>query len=410
MNKNKDTKKCLMIVGAGEEQIYAYKLAKKMGLYVVGTDKNPDAPGFNYADKKLIASTRNVDETLHHARIFNKSRKINGVITLANDVPYTIAKVANNLNLPSISIQTAKISSNKLIMKKLFLENGIPSPFFEEVFSSIDIKNKIEKWGYPIIIKPIDGRGSRGVLRITEDIDLDWAFEFSKKFSDKGFIIAEKFVDGSQLSTESIVYKGICYTSIVTSRNYEYLEKYKPFIVENGGLAPANLSKKEIDDVHKLLEKVANSLKIYNGTIKGDLVLSSNGPQIIEVATRLSGGYLCTDQIPMTTGIDLVEQNIKLSLGEELDINQLFPKDLCKLAIRYFFAEPGIVKKIIGFDELENFDWIVKKKLFIKVGDKIGEMDGTNSKIGFIHAMGDTHKESLDRALKAISTVRIITE
>ena len=140
------------------------------------------------------------------------------------------------------------------------------------------------------------------------------------------------------------------------------------------------------------------------------MVLSSNGPQIIEVATRLSGGYLCTDQIPMTTGIDLVEQTIKLSLGEELDINQLFPQDLCKLAIRYFFAEPGIVKKIIGFDELENFDWIVKKKLFIKVGDKIGEMDGTNSKIGFIHAMGDTHKESLDRALKAISTVRIITE
>ena len=53
MNQNKDTKKCLMIVGAGEEQIYAYKLAKKMGLYVVGTDKNPDAPGFNYADKIL---------------------------------------------------------------------------------------------------------------------------------------------------------------------------------------------------------------------------------------------------------------------------------------------------------------------------------------------------------------------
>ena len=92
---------------------------------------------------------------------FNKSRKINGVITLANDVPYTIAKVANDLNLPSISIQTAKISSNKLIMKKLFLEKGIPSPSFEEVFSSIDIKNKIEKWGYPIIIKPIDGRGSK---------------------------------------------------------------------------------------------------------------------------------------------------------------------------------------------------------------------------------------------------------
>ena len=85
----------------------------------------------------------------------------------------------------------------------------------------------------------------------------------------------------------------------------------------------------------------------------------------------------------------LVEQTIKLSLGEELDINQLFPQDLCKLAIRYFFAEPGIVKKIIGFDELENFDWIVKK-LFIKVGDKIAKWTVRIQKIGFIHAMGDT--------------------
>ena len=57
------------------------------------------------------------------------------------------------------------------------------------------------------------------------------------------------------------------------------------------------------------------------------------------------------------------------------------------LQIRYFFAEPGTVSKIIGFDELENLDWIVKKKLFIKVGDKIGEIDGTNTKIGFIHAL-----------------------
>ena len=120
----------LLIIGAGIEQIYAYQTAKKMGFSVVGTDANPNAPALIYSDEKLIASTRDPQATIEAVKSLKDYKSIKGVITLANDVPYTVAYVAEVLGLPSISLQTAALSSDKLKMKNRFKDSDVNTPIF----------------------------------------------------------------------------------------------------------------------------------------------------------------------------------------------------------------------------------------------------------------------------------------
>ena len=402
------TKRSLLIIGAGAEQIYAYKLAKKMGLLVIGSDINPNAPAREYSDHFILASARDVSSTINAVKKFNQEIAINGVLTLANDVPLTVATVAKELKLPGIPIDLAELSSNKLKMKECFQSNGIATAPFEVVETLESINKFADKWGYPIVIKPNDGRGARGVLRITSKMDEKW-FKHAIDNSDNSWLLVEKYIDGKQLSTESLVYKGKCYTASISQRNYDLLDLYSPFIIENGGVIPADLDTKQIESIENIINSTAKALKLNSGTIKGDIVLSKDGPVVIEVALRLSGGYLCTDQIPITRGVDLVEQSIKLALGEPLNSMDLIPQDICKMGIRYFFPKPGRIIEINGFRELKQFNWITKKELFVDIGDTIHVPKNHSQRVGFVHAIGDSFAEAEQRAILASKAVEIKT-
>jgi biotin carboxylase len=404
-----DKRKSILIIGAGIEQSYAYQIARKMGLTVIGSDINENAPSLKYADHFILASTRDIPSSINAAKSFNDFLKIDGVMTLANDVPLTVAKVAESLNLPSIRIKSAEISSDKLKMKECFEANAIPTPPFRKIFSYKDLDKLEEVWGYPIVIKPNDGRGARGALRITKEIDTKWAFNHSIENSNNNWLLAEKYIEGMQLSTESMIYESKCYTASISHRNYELINDFSPFIIENGGVLPADLNKEEINLIEQTIIKAAHALGLVNGTIKGDFILTNKGPVVIECALRLSGGYLCTDQIPLARGVDLVEQTIKLALGQKLDPKDLIPQDIHRMGIRYFFPKPGKITRISGFDELDQYDWITKKELFVKVGDIISTPENHTQRAGFVHTIGKSFLEAEQRAIDAVKKVNIVT-
>ncbi len=401
-------KKTLLIIGAGIEQIQAYTEAKKLGLNVIGTDINPDAPAFKHADHQIIASTRDPIGTVFKVKQYHEKNRINGVMTVANDVPLTVSKVAEELNLPSVPIELAEIFSNKHKMKKFFNQKNIRTPDFRLAYSKDDVMNAVREWSYPIIIKPIDGRGSRGVILIRNENDLDY-YDHSLSTSEKDYLLVEKYISGKQFSSESLIYDGICYTSAISERNYDQLDNLRPFVIENGGVIPANISKNDEDSINNTLEDLASKIGLKNGTIKGDIVMSEDGPLIIEVALRLSGGYFSTEQIPRSRGINLVRQVIKLAIGDTLQKDEIIPKNICSIGIRYFFPEPGKITAIEGYHELEEYDWITKKGLYLDVGDVVPFPENHTVRAGFLHAIGDTIEEAENRAIKASNSVKIRT-
>ncbi len=380
-----------------------------MGCVVVGSDMDADAPALKLADHKMIASTRDVGATLRAVLEFNRKLRIDGVMTLANDVPLTVSTVAAELGLPCISIRSARLAADKLEMKKAFTACGVPVPDFKEVFSAGDVKRAAGEWGYPVVIKPNDGRGSRGVLKLVGGVDHNRAFSYAKDNSDAGRVLVERFIEGLQYSTESMVYKGKCYTASISERNYEFMDRYAPNIIENGGILPADIGSGTRRAIEEVVASAARAMEINDGTVKGDIVLSSQGPLVIELAARLSGGYLCTDQIPLARGVDLVRQTIKLCLGEQLEVRDLEPRDICKVGIRYFFPTPGRIVSISGFEELSRLEWVSKKMLFLGVGDIVESPSNHTKRVGFVHATGATFKEAEARAVEAAAMVQVKT-
>ncbi len=336
---------------------------------------------------------------------------IDGVICVASDVPLTVAKVAEKLKLPGISIRSAKLAIDKYAMKNSFKKDKVPVPWFTIINSLIDLEKKVKgSDGFPLVIKPVDSRGSRGVLRLLDDTDLKWAYNNAKKYSPTGRVMLEKFMPGPQVSTESIVINGLAYTIGFSDRNYEMLDRYAPHIIENGGQLPSHLDYKTKKKVKDLIQISANSMGIKNGIVKGDIVITDGKPYIIELAARLSGGYFCTHEIPLNTGVDLVGAAIRQALGEKIDIEDLEIKYNRPVAQRYLFPNPGKVK---SFDLP---DWILKDpdvsffELRVNKGDIVKPILNHPSRAGVVITTGLEVSNAIDKANKVISSVKIVTE
>lgn len=348
-------KKTLLIISGGIEAVAGIKLAKSMGLTVVVSDGYSNAPGFKFADHQIIASTYDVDETVRKATLFHNSiKKLDGVICMAADVPHTVASVAEALGLPGIPLASAKLSIDKLAMKEKFESDGINIPRFTSVNDVSELAHLIDQWEYPVVLKPVDSRGSRGVIRITEDVDLTWAWTHSLENSPTGRVMVEKFLDGPQVSTESIVTGGVCHTIGFSDRNYEYLEKYAPFIIENGGDLPSFLPMETQNSVKELVNQTAKSIGVTDGVVKGDIVIHQGSPYVIEVATRLSGGHFCSHEIPLNTGVDFVGSAIKIALGEPIDSESLLPRYNRNVCQRYLSANENLADDVDGLATLES--------------------------------------------------------
>ena len=402
--------KTLLFVSAGLEAVAAIKLAKDMGLHVVVSDKDPSAPGFEFADDKLIVSTYNIEGTLIAAKKYHgEKRPIDGVICVASDVSLTVATIAAELGLPGVSLESARLSMDKMAMKDRFKENGIPIPWYSKVDSFDHLKQIITDRDYSLVLKPADSRGARGVLRLTADVDIKWAFSFSKNCSPTGRIMVEQFLPGPQVSTESIIIDGAAYTPGFSDRNYEYLETYAPFIIENGGELPSHLSNNKQQEVRNLIQNAAQSMGVKNGVVKGDVVIYNDSPYLIELAARLSGGYFCTIEIPLNTGVDFVGCAIRQALGEKIDTLELVPRFQRAVAQRYFFPKPGRVIHINGVNEMARRPYVSLCEVRVAVGDIIGPIENHPSRAGVVITTGKTNDQAVERAEKVIQTVEIST-
>ena len=186
-----------------------------MGLHVVVSDGNKNAPGFAFADDKIIASTYDIELTVKKSKDYNDHRKIDGVICMASDVPLTAATVANELSIPGITIESAMLSSDKIAMKDKFFSDNVSIPKYKELYNIDDLKATIHSWKFPMIIKPVDSRGARGVARLDNNTDINWAWSFAKENSPTDRVMVEEYLEGPQVSTESLIKMNIMFYRLV---------------------------------------------------------------------------------------------------------------------------------------------------------------------------------------------------
>jgi biotin carboxylase len=402
--------KTLLIVSGGIEAADAAKRAKEMGHMVVVSDIDPNAPGFAFADSCLIADVYGPEETAAAAERYNrKIRKIDGVLCVAADAPITAAKVAERLGLPGLPVHVAELACDKLAMKKCFRDAGVAVPWFQEVATPQELQRVAVERGRDLVIKPVDSRGSRGVQRVALVADLAKAFVLAQSYSPTQRVMVEQYLDGPQVSTESLVTGGQCFTPGFSDRNYEFLERYAPFFIENGGDLPSHLPKETQAKVRDLVTRAAQALGVREGTVKGDIVVHRGEPYVIELAARLSGGFFCTREIPLNTGVDFIGAAIRIALGENVAKEDVTPKHFTPVIQRYVFPKPGTVRTIHGAEEARRVAGVAELVITARPGDVIPPAGDKRPSGAMVLATGKSRDAALKAANDALSLIRIET-
>ncbi|NOH16443.1 ATP-grasp domain-containing protein [Clostridium cochlearium] len=358
--------KTILILGAGQFQVPVIKKAKKLGYKTIVTDYDSKAEGFKFADIALNISTLDKEKTLQVAKIYN----IDGILTTSDFPVRTVAYVCKKMNLIGLSTRAAEISTDKFLLRECIKKNNIPCPKYLLLNDKKDIySEKLKGFEFPLIIKPVDSSASRGVCKVYNLQELELAYEEAYYYSKSGKVILEEFLDGLEYSVETLTQNGINNIVAITEK---HTSGY-PYFVEDRHIVPAYLNKEQEYKIKDMINKVINAIGIDNSSSHAEIKLTEKGPILIEIGARLGGDYITSDLVPLSTGIDMLENIINISVGKKIKLSNS--------KIKY---------SGIQFITYENYEKIKKNEKNIR-------KDNSIIKFYFDHNKNNELKSSLDR-------------
>lgn len=390
----------ILIIGASKLQAPAIVKAKQMGYYVATVDINPEAVGISYADEFFNVSTNDIDGIIEVAKKF----KPNGVMTLATDMPVrSVAKVAEIFNLTGISMDTAIKTTDKGKMIRAFSNYGVAHPWYYIVSDLDDLSNISNDLKYPCIIKPTDSSGSRGVSIVHSFSELKNSYKYALYNSGNGNCIVEEYLSGPEVSVEIMVINGYVHVLQITDK----ITTGEPHFVELGHNQPSKLDRTDLNKIIKLAKKAVKSVGIDNGPAHVEIILTKDGPKMVELGARMGGDCIGSHLVLLSTGIDMVKLSIEIACGKRPQINKKLNKGS---SIKFFKTREGVIKNIKGLNEAKMIKGVKEIYFFKDIGERISRLDSSGDRLGYIIAQGENSLEAEQSCIEAISKIEIEIE
>lgn len=389
--------KRLFIIGASILQLPAIQKAKALGHYVAVADFNPNAVGIPYADEYYNVSTIDEEGVYEAAKAF----KADGIMTLATDMPMrSVAYACKKLGLTGISYETAVKATDKGEMIKAFAAAGVEHPWYHIIPDPKQAGAVLEQITYPCITKPTDNAGSRGVMLVNSREELESALAYSTENGRSGAVIVEEYMVGPEVSVEVIAYQGTAHVLQVTDK----LTTGAPHFVEMGHNQPSRLPAQDLERIRDLACRAVKAVGIQNGPAHVEIMLTKNGPKMVELGARMGGDCITTHLVPLSTGIDMIKATIDICLGLEPDITPKFSKGS---AIRFFDAPRGVITAIAGVQEAEGVSGVQEISFTKQVGDQAGEIGSSTDRAGFVIAQQDSAEAAIRACEEAQAKIKI---
>ena len=406
--------KKLLVLAAGILQITVIKKAKAMGYYVIAADGDPNARGFQYADKAICANITDEEVMLKIAR----EEGVDGVIHPCSEVSMNVmGRINDELGLAGITREQAIRATNKHLMREAFEKGNAPSPKSILTESAEDawkhLQNDFTTDG---ILKPSRNSGSRGIAKVTRDMpkeEFEKAYYIALEESRDKSVLIEQFIEGPEFSIEIIVWNGKVNVLTVTDKK----TTDAPHFVELGHNQPSCRTAEEVETLKAAAVAGVKALGVNNCACHAEAKLSqqvnkSTGQietvaYLMEIGARLGGDFISTELTHLSTGIDMVAAAVDVALGIEPDLSvKEQPKGAC---IRYFCPKPG---KLVSISNLEALDdpRVYKKKIYVQVGDMIPEVTSSLCRSGHVIVTEETPQKAIALAEKLITDVKMETE
>jgi biotin carboxylase len=399
----------VLFVGAGRHQRRAILQAKARGLRVVAVDRNPEAPGLKEADIAKVVDFADPAAVLKAtARI-----RLEGVLTVSADraVP-VVAAVAEARGLPGIGVETAHLMTHKIAMRRQLAEAGVPQPRFAAVRTLSETRRAADDVGFPAVLKPADSGGQRGVFRVESVDDIVRHLHEALASSPAGDAILEEYVEGTELN------------GIVLARNGEAIpltlsDRMRPPGIGFGvgwiHVYPPTIPRKQFHESERVAAHTVHALGLRTGIAFPQLIAADDGRVIVvECAARIPGGQMA-DLVRFAVGVDLVDVQLAMALGDDLPDELVKPRFSQPLAIRFFTAEPGPlpagrVVRVGPLDKVLAFPGVVQADTYLTVGEVIRPVRLDGDRRGYVIATADTNLEALARAEAAARLLDVEVE
>jgi biotin carboxylase len=392
----------ILILGAGVMQEPAVRIARRKGWRVILADGNPQAPARALADQFECIDLKDLDGLLAFARSTREGSGLDGVFTAGTDFSSSVAWIAEKLGLPGIPYATAMKATDKCLMREAFAAAGVPSPPFSSWSGAGDPAGVLVRgMSFPLVVKPVDNMGARGVKRVDSSLELAEACHAALPLSRSSRVIIEEFMEGPEFSLDAIVHKGAVTVCGVADR----LIRFPPSFVEMGHTMPTNVGSEAVRAIEGVFVAGIRALGIDNGAAKGDIKLTEKGPMVGEIAARLSGGYMSGWTFPLASGVEVTEAALNVAVG--LPPGDLLPRFHKVCAERALISVPGIVQDVGGADEARKVSGVEEIFLRVAPGDTVVFPSNNVQKCGNVLAVAEDRGGAEASASRALGKLHI---
>lgn len=398
--------KKILMLGGSAQQVIAIETAKRLGYYTVLCDFLTDNPGQYAADKFYLVSTTDKDAVLEVA----KKENVDGVLAYASDpAAPSAAYVAEKLGLPTNPYKSVDILCNKSKFREFLSENGFCTP---KAKGYTDAKKAVEDiaggvFKLPVIVKPVDSSGSKGVGKINLADEAEDKIEYAFSYSRGKEIVVEEFVEkfGYQIAGDGLSVDGELVFRCFANDHFNP-KCVNPFVPIAASF-PYNMPKEVHDKIHSEIQRLLTALDMKTTTYNFDLRIDKDcNVYLMEVAPRDGGNYI-PQIIEYATGVNLVEYSVRAAMGEKIDCKMTEPNGFYAYYAVHSLRD-GILKEIKITDEGRSH--IIENHILNKPGDEIKAFTGANTTLGVLIMKFDSMEQMLDMTDNSEKWIEVVLE
>lgn len=393
------------MLGGSTQQVPAITKAKEMGYYTVLIDFLPDNPGQFVADKWYQESTTDVEAVYRIA----KEEGVSGILPYASDpAALPAAIVAQRLGLPSNPVEAVEILGIKHKFRRFLQQNGFTSPqtyIFSPDTSLDEVSANLNKLRFPIVIKPTDSSGSKGVSFIQDASNLTQAISAADRYSRNKILIAEEFIHRGYpnvIGGDIFVENG----KIILFGDMECLRGDNGAgLIPIGKKKPNGLNTNQSYRLHEALQKLIDKLGIQFGELNIEVLIDENdNPVFLEVGPR-AGGNMIPIELSDIFGIDLIKANISAAMGQPTGLTPDEPQE-CYMTYVLHSLKDGIFERVNYSPQIQPY--IYRTVHYKQPGDPVEYFDGAGKALGIVfmkfpdESVMHSFELEIDRHIKVI--------
>lgn len=397
--------KKLLVLGGDHFAVPVVKAAKEQGYYVITCDYLPDNVAHKYSDEFANFSTTDKEGILKWAR----ENKIDGIVTFTDSGVVTTAYVQHHLGLPQIGpLESVEILQNKARFRQFLTEHGFNVPKAKGFTKKEEALTSIDFFTLPVIVKPVDAAGSKGVTKVEKWNELDAAIDWAIKYSFSGDFIIEGFIEKEGCSSDSDCFSVDGQMRVVTFSAQRFDEKAAGAYVPAAFSWPSSMNRQQEsylrDELQRLISLLGMKTSIYNIETR---VGTDGKPYIMEVSPR-GGGNRLAEMVRFSTGADMITAAVRAAVGDSVSDLEQKPLNGHWAEIILHADKNGILEGIeispVYKDKVQEVD------LWYEVGQQVREFQSARDAIGTLVVRFETDDE-LEVAISQLRNwIHVITK